>query len=77
MGVLKRFWRWFAVDEQSWVPRPRCPICGRKVVRYNGAHVRGDGDLRGDFPTEREVLIAHCPVHRKPDRDARRTRGKR
>jgi hypothetical protein len=59
---LRRFWRLFAVDEESWVPHPHCPICDREVVGYAGATVRGDGGLTGYRPTEREVLIEHCPV---------------
>lgn len=71
---LRRFWRWFAKDEKSWVPRPRCPICGREVVRFNPTHFRGDRGWSGYWPTEREFLIAHCPVHRPPLREGRKRR---
>ena len=74
---LRRFWRWFAVDEQSWVPRPRCPICDREVVGYRGATVRGDGWWTGLLPTEREVLIKHCPVHGSGHKRRRRRRRPR
>jgi hypothetical protein len=76
MHPLRRMWRWFAVDEQRWVPRGHCPICHREIEGTIGA-VQGDGRFSGWAPTEREALIDHCPVHgrrRRRGRKRRRTR---
>jgi len=70
---LRRFWHWFAVEEKSWVPRGRCPICFREIEGGIG-RVRGDGRFSGYAPTQREALIDHCPVHGRRRRRRRRRR---
>jgi hypothetical protein len=74
--MLRGVWRWFTQTRVSWVPMPRCPICHREVVNYRGARVRGDGRWSGRLPTEREVLIDHCPVHGRRH-EKRRNKGRR
>jgi hypothetical protein len=54
-------WRWLNTPK-SWIPRPRCPICGREIVGDIG-RVRDWGILNGRLPTWRDAKIARCPVH--------------
>jgi hypothetical protein len=63
---------WFSTPK-SWLPGPRCPLCGRRIVKELGPVY--DGSVFGSVffmpksppytvrRTYRDARIAACPLH--------------